>query len=426
MNAKTLRIFVALSVLLLGSVVVVQYFWFKQAYNLEDRDFDQRVTTALRMVSKRLLEFNKNPNSQLLKPVERVTSNYYTVQVNDTINNLILEEFIKQEFAQADIRLNFEYGIYDCTKDRIRYSSFVCFSENCDRSDSTANYHFPVLDIHNYYFGVHFPDKKRFLLGDLNNWFVSSAILLVVMAFFVYSLMLIFKQKRLSEIQNDFINNMTHEFKTPISTISISSEVLMKPEIVNTPERLLSYAAIIRKEAARLKKNVDTVLQTANIAQKIDKLNLEEVEVHELLEDLAISCEPLFKEKNGELIVNLRATNAHIKADRLHFTNIIHNLIDNGMKYCERTPIIQITTENIGNDLILSIKDNGIGIADRDQKQVFNKFFRVHTGDVHDVKGFGLGLYYVKEMVEGHKGKIELKSKIGEGSEFKLVVPVVA
>ncbi|PWK29046.1 two-component system phosphate regulon sensor histidine kinase PhoR [Arcicella aurantiaca] len=426
MNAKTLRIFVALSVLLLGSVVVVQYFWFKQAYNLEDRDFDQRVTTALRVVSKRLLEFNKNPNSQLLKPVERVTSNYYTVQVNDTINNLILEEFIKQEFAQADIRLNFEYGIYDCSKDRIRYASFVCFSENCDRSDSTANYHFPALDIHNYYFGVHFPDKKRFLLGDLNNWFVSSAILLVVMAFFVYSLMLIFKQKRLSEIQNDFINNMTHEFKTPISTISISSEVLMKPEIVNTPERLLSYAAIIRKEAARLKKNVDTVLQTANIAQKIDKLNFEEVDVHELLEDLAISCEPLFKEKNGELSIKLNATNALIKADRLHFTNIIHNLIDNGMKYCERIPMIEISTENIGNDLIVSIKDNGIGIADRDQKQVFNKFFRVHTGDVHDVKGFGLGLYYVKEMVEGHKGKIELKSKVGEGSEFKLIVPVVA
>jgi two-component system phosphate regulon sensor histidine kinase PhoR len=121
----------------------------------------------------------------------------------------------------------------------------------------------------------------------------------------------------------------------------------------------------------------------------------------------------------------LNATNALIKADRLHFTNIIHNLIDNGMKYCDRIPMIQIITENIGNDLVVSIKDNGIGIADRDQKQVFNKFFRVHTGDVHDVKGFGLGLYYVKEMVEGHKGKIELKSKVGEGSEFKLVVPVV-
>lgn len=424
MNSKTLKIFVALSVLLLGGVIIIQFFWFRQAYDLQDRDFNQRVTSALRTVSKRLLDFNKNPNNKLLKPVERITSNYYTVQINDTINHSILEEFLKQEFAHGDIRLNFEFGIYDCFKDRIDYTSFVCHSENCDRSDSTANYHFPDLNIHNYYFGVHFPDKKLFILGDLDNWFASSAILLVVMAFFVYALMLIFKQKRLSEIQNDFINNMTHEFKTPISTITISSDVLMKPEIINNPERLLSYAAIIRKEAARLKKNVDTVLQTANIAQKIDKLRFEEVDIHELLEDLSISCEPLFKEKNGELILQLEAHNTIIKADRLHFTNVIHNLIDNGMKYCERPPIITISTRNAGNELIISLKDNGIGITDRDQKQVFNKFFRVHTGDVHDVKGFGLGLYYVKEMVEGHKGKIELSSKIGEGSEFKLIIPI--
>ncbi len=427
MNAKTLRIFVALSILLLGGVIVVQYYWFKQAYNLEDRDFDQRVTSSLRKVSKRLLDFNKNPNNKLLKPVERITSNYYTVQVNDVINPLVLEEFLKQEFVNADIRLNFEYGIYDCQKKNITHSASVSLSENGVRSDSTAHYDFPDLNIPNpnYYFGIHFPDKKRYLLGDLDNWFISSAILLVVMAFFVYSLMLIFKQKRLSEIQNDFINNMTHEFKTPISTISISSEVLMKPEIVNNPERLLSYAAIIRKEAARLKKNVDTVLQTANIAQKIDKLNLEEVDVHELLEDLSISCEPLFKEKNGDLIVDLQAEKVIIKADRLHFTNVLHNLIDNAIKYSEREPVIKIKTENIANDLIIKIKDNGIGIADRDQKQVFNKFFRVHTGDIHNVKGFGLGLYYVKEMIEGHKGKIELNSKVGEGSEFKLVMPLV-
>lgn len=426
MNSKTLRIFVALSVLLLGGVIIVQYYWFRQAYDIQDRDFDQRATSALRVVSKRLLDFNKNPNNKLIDPVERVTSNYYTVQVNDTINHMIVEEFLKQEFAHNDIRLNFEFGVYDCLKDNINYTSFVCHSENCDRSDSTSNYHFPDLNIHNYYFGVHFPDKKLFLLSDLDNWFVSSAILLVVMAFFVYALMLIFKQKRLSEIQNDFINNMTHEFKTPISTISISSEVLMRPEIVNTPERLLSYAAIIRKEAARLKKNVDTVLQTANIAQKIDKLNVEEVDINELIEDLSINCEPLFKEKNGELIIELKAKNASIKADRLHFTNIIHNLIDNGVKYCERKPYIKISSENIGNNLVISIKDNGIGISDRDQKQVFNKFFRVHTGDVHNVKGFGLGLYYVKEMIEGHKGRIELKSKIGEGCEFRLFIPYIA
>lgn len=425
MNTNTLRIFVATSILLMAGVITVQYVWFRQAYNLEDRDFDQRVSSALRVVSKRLLEFNKNKNNQLVRPVERITSNYYTVQINDVINAPVLEEFLKQELARYDIRMNFEYGIYDCQKDAIRYTAFVCHSENCDNSDSTAHYDFPVVDIHNYYFGVHFPDKRYFLLGDLDNWFISSAVLLVLMCFFVYSLLLLFKQKRLSEIQNDFINNMTHEFKTPISTISISSEVLMKPEIVNTPERLLSYAAIIRKEAARLKKNVDTVLQTANIAQKIDKLNFEEIDVHELLEELSCSCEPLFREKGGELILDLQGINPFIKADRIHFTNVLHNLIDNGLKYCETTPEIRLSTETKSNELIIKVKDNGIGIADRDQRQVFNKFFRVHTGDVHNVKGFGLGLYYVKEMVEGHKGKISLKSKLGEGSEFSICLPTV-
>jgi two-component system phosphate regulon sensor histidine kinase PhoR len=425
MNTNTLRIFVATSILLMAGVITVQYVWFRQAYNLEDRDFDQRVSSALRVVSERLLQFNKNKNNKLLSPVERITSNYYTVQINDVINAPVLEEFLKQELARYDIRMNFEYGIYDCQKDAIRYTAFVCHSENCDNSDSTAHYDFPVVDIHNYYFGVHFPDKRYFLLGDLDNWFISSAVLLVLMCFFVYSLLLLFKQKRLSEIQNDFINNMTHEFKTPISTISISSEVLMKPEIVNTPERLLSYAAIIRKEAARLKKNVDTVLQTANIAQKIDKLNFEEIDVHELLEDLSCSCEPLFREKGGELILDLQGINPFIKADRIHFTNVLHNLIDNGLKYCETTPEIRLSTETKSNELIIKVKDNGIGIADRDQRQVFNKFFRVHTGDVHNVKGFGLGLYYVKEMVEGHKGKISLKSKLGEGSEFSICLPTV-
>jgi two-component system, OmpR family, phosphate regulon sensor histidine kinase PhoR len=423
MNTKTLRIFVILSIILMSGVVMIQYFWFKQAYTLQDRDFNQRVTTALRIVSKRMLAFNKIPNSQPLKLVERVASNYYTVQINDAINPQVLEEFLKQEFAHSDVRMNFEYGIYDCTKDRIQYAAFVCHSENCDSSDTTAHFTFPSLDIHNYYFGVYFPDKKYFILSDLDNWFISSAVLLVVMAFFVYALMVIFKQKRLSEIQNDFINNMTHEFKTPISTISISSEVLMRPDIIDKPERLLSYAAIIRKEAARLKKNVDTVLNTANIAQKIDKLNFETVDVHELIDELFVNCEPLLKEKGGEMFLNLKANKTQIKGDRLHFTNVLHNLIDNGLKYCEKVPAITITTENQGDSIIVSIRDNGIGIAEKDQKQVFNKFFRVHTGDVHNVKGFGLGLYYVKEMVEGHKAKIELQSKLGEGSEFKIFVP---
>ncbi len=425
MNSKTLKIFVYLSILLILGVVIVQYIWFKQAYNIEDRDFDLRVNMALKKVDKRLLEFNKSPNTPSNKPIQRISSNYYTVVVNQPIDSTILEEFLKQEFANSEIRLNFEYGIYDCLKDKIMYAGFVCHSENCDQSNSLTRFEFPIVDIHNYYFGVHFPDKKFYILGDLENWFISSMVLLIVMMFFVYALMVIFKQKKLSEIQNDFINNMTHEFKTPISTISISSEVLMKPDIIDKPERLLSYASIIRKEAARLKKNVDTVLQTANISQKIDKLNFENVDVNEIFEELEMNSEPIFKERNGQLQLILNAKNTIIQADKLHFTNILHNLLDNGIKYCLIEPKIEITTENLDDCIVITIKDNGIGVSEKDQKVIFDKFFRVHTGDVHNVKGFGLGLYYVKEMVDGHKGKISIKSKLENGSIFKLTFPLV-
>ncbi len=424
MHSKTLRIFVALSVLLMLAIAALQYYWFKQAYSLEDKDFDQRVTNSLRVVTKRMLNFNKNPNNMLLKPVERVSGNYYTVQINDHIDPQVLEEFLRQEMLLHDVKQNFEYGVYDCVKNRIQYGGFVCASKDCDSSKS-FKYEFPALKLNNYYFGVYFPDRKLNMISEMGNWFFSSALLLVVFSFFAYALWVIFKQKRLSEIQNDFINNMTHEFKTPISTISISSEVLMNPNIIEKPDRLLSYATIIRKEAARLKKNVDTVLQTANISQKIDKLNFEEVNIKELIEELIETLEPILKEKNVVLTTLFEANNYLIKADKLHLTNVINNLIDNSIKYCETTPVVHISVTNSSDCVEIKIVDNGIGISDKDKEQVFQKFFRVHTGDVHNVKGFGLGLYYVKEIINGHNGQITLKSKIGNGTTFLLKLPIL-
>jgi two-component system, OmpR family, phosphate regulon sensor histidine kinase PhoR len=422
MHSKTLRIFVALSVILMVAIAGLQYYWFKKAYSLEDKDFDQRVTNSLRVVTKRMLSFNKNPNNMLLKPVERISGNYYTVQINDHINPQVLEEFLRQEMVRHDVNQNFEYGVYDCVKNQIQYGGFVCATANCD-STKSFKYEFPALKLNNYYFGVYFPDRKLNMVSEMGNWFFSSALLLIVFSFFAYALWVIFKQKRLSEIQNDFINNMTHEFKTPISTISISSEVLMNPNIVDKPERLLSYATIIRKEAARLKKNVDTVLQTANISQKIDKLNFEQVNIKELIEDLIESLDPIIKEKNVDISTNFDATNYNVKADRLHITNVINNLIDNSIKYCETSPKINISLSNSANYLVIKVSDNGIGISDKDKDQVFQKFFRVHTGDVHNVKGFGLGLYYVKEIIQGHSGQISLNCKIGKGSEFIIKLP---
>jgi two-component system, OmpR family, phosphate regulon sensor histidine kinase PhoR len=425
MTNRTLRIFVVLAVVMLLAVITVQFMGLKQAYSLEDQDFDRRVTNALRVVTQRMLSFNRNPNNLQIKPVERVSSNYYTVQINDVINPQILEAFVKQEFARHDVRLNFEYGIYDCVKNRIQYGGFVCVSATCD-STSSVKYQFPQLPGYNYYFGIYFPDARFYLLDQLSSWLVSSGVLLLISGLFAYAVWVIFRQKRLSEIQTDFINNMTHEFKTPISTISISSEVLARPDIVQSPERLLSYATIIRNEANRLRKHVDAVLQIAKLSDSGQELHWETLDLHEVLEELTNSTLPVLKDKQANVTLELNAERSVMKADRLHLSNILHNLLDNSLKYCEQVPQIKISTHNEGDYLFVKIQDNGLGISEKDQKLVFTKFYRVPTGNVHNVKGFGLGLYYVKMMVEAHRGKISLSSKLGEGSTFTLKFRVEA
>ncbi len=423
MKSKTLRIFSILSILLVLVIVIMQFYWIKKAYALEDKDFDQRVNNALRVVSKRLLNFNNNPNNQLLKPVERVSGNYYTVRINDKIDPGILEEFLKQELSRHDIKQNFEYGVYDCLKNDIVHGGYVCLSTDCDSSTS-VKYQFPNVAINNYYFGLYFPDKKFNILSEMGTWVFSTILLSIIIAFLGYSFWVIFKQKRLSEIQNDFINNMTHEFKTPISTISISSEVLMNPDIIKKPERLLSYATIIRNEAIRLKKNVDTVLQTANISENTSQLNFENVSLGALVQNLIQNIEPVLKEKGAVIKFNSNSKNDTIFGDKLHLTNVLNTLIDNSIKYCDKKPNITLNINNQSDSVTIKIADNGLGISDKDQAQVFQKFFRVHTGNVHNVKGFGLGLFYVKEIINAHKAEIKLQSKLGVGSTFSIVFPL--
>jgi two-component system, OmpR family, phosphate regulon sensor histidine kinase PhoR len=424
MKSKTLRIFIGLSVLLMLLVMGFQYYWFQKAYSLEDQDFDLRVKSSLRLVSQRILKYNNNPNNLILKPVERVTNNYYTVRINDNIDPSVLEEFLKQELARHDLKLNFEYGIYDCTKNRIRYGGYICATANCD-STSSVKYQFPDLKLNNYYFGVYFSDRKLNLINEMGVWALSTGILAIIFCFFAYALWVIFRQKRLSEIQTDFINNMTHEFKTPLSTISISSEALMKPNILHKPERLLSYATIINKEALRLRKNVDTVLQTSNMVEKNTFLSKETFCLHQLLEEIAVNLRLNITDKNGTLQLQLKAKQTNILADRQHLANVFHNLVDNALKYCSKSPKISLKTSQSGENISIEILDNGIGLTEKDQGLIFTKFFRVHTGNIHNVKGFGLGLYYVKEIITAHKGQISVKSKLGEGSTFCIQLPLV-
>ena len=276
-----------------------------------------------------------------------------------------------------------------------------------------------------YYFGVRFPERNANILSNMNVVLIFSIMMLITIAFFIYSMVVILRQKQLSEQQRDFINNMTHEFKTPIATINISTDVFLQNETIKSDTRLNRYAGIIKEQVTRLNTQVEKVLQVAQIERHTLELHREELDLAELVHSISPSIELKVNEKKGVLHLDLPDTGIQIRADRLHLTNILHNLVDNAVKYTKGIPDIRIGVKKSGNKVVLSVQDNGLGISKEHQKHVFDKFYRVPTGNVHNVKGFGLGLFYVKTICDEHRWKLELQSELGKGTRVGIRMGVV-
>ena len=253
---------------------------------------------------------------------------------------------------------------------------------------------------------------------------ITILLLLVLIAAFAYTVITINKQKKLSDLKNDFINNLTHEFKTPIFSISLASGLLKKSDEVRGSEKLIKYAELIDSEGKRLKSQVDKILQMALIDSGNFKLEKKHLDLHELIEKVSGSFGLVIHERQGKLTLDLQAHNNMIYADETHLNNIIYNLLDNAVKYTEDQPEILVSTRDSEQGIEFAIKDNGIGIGEDVQKFIFDKFYRAESGDLHNVKGFGLGLSYVKSVIEAHKGKIKIRSKRNEGSEFNIFLPI--
>jgi two-component system phosphate regulon sensor histidine kinase PhoR len=252
---------------------------------------------------------------------------------------------------------------------------------------------------------------------------VSLAFMLTLIFSFYYTISTIFKQKKLSEIKNDFISNMTHEFKTPISTISLAVEVLNDKSVEKSQERISNYVKMIGDENKRLSLLVENILQTAILDKGEFKLKIQNIDIHTLIEQSIHNIKLQVENKDGEIYTDLNAVRAVIQADRIHLTNIIFNLIDNALKYSKEKPVIKITTSSDEEGVFISVQDNGIGISKENQKRIFDTMYRVPTGNIHNVKGFGLGLSYVKAVVEKHGGSIKVESELGKGSTFTLYLP---
>jgi two-component system, OmpR family, phosphate regulon sensor histidine kinase PhoR len=422
MNRRTIRIIILFAVVSLVGIIATQLFWVKNAYNLQEKQFNDRVHIALTNVTHELLSIHKD-ESELINPVRQISSNYFTTMINDTVNPYLLETLLKNEFIQRNLNVDFEYAIYDCFTDSIVFGNYISIDET-DKDQLQSKSYNMKWDRDGHYFGVYFPSKEAYLLNKMGIWGFSSSIILIIVIFFAYTINVILKQKRLSETKNDFINNITHEFKTPISTISLSAEVLLQKSIINEPERLANYAKIIQDENNRLKNQVDKVLQLATLEKDKLKLENEDIDIHELIADSAKSFELLVKQQDGEINCDLKASQHIFYGDKVHISNILYNLIDNAIKYSPEKPEITIATSQYKEGIEISVKDNGLGITKEGQKYIFDKFYREPTGNIHDIKGFGLGLNYVKTIVEAYDGKVRLVSKENNGSTFIIKLPL--
>lgn len=441
MKQKSIRIVIWLAAAALIAVVMMQFFWInksiqtqnqtieiqKKNIEIENQQFENRVLISLTNVRDRLISLNEEAAGFYLDPVKQVTKNYFVVSFYDTLNHKLLENFLVGEFEQRHIAESFEYGIYDCFSDSIIYDKYVGLSKNAKASESISATQYK-WDHDGHYFGVYFPDRVDLvpsLPSEVSySLAASSVIVILIVAIFAYAISIILRQKKLSEIRNDFINNMTHELKTPISTINISSEVLLRPDISNHPERINQYARIIKAENNRLEGQVERVLQLAKLEKGEVQLNKSIIDVHSLIRDVAETFDITIQNREGQLHLNLEASESHIEADPVHITNVIANLLDNANKYSPDIPDITIETNSSDNEITLNVSDKGKGISREDLKSIFEKFYRVPTGNIHDVKGFGLGLFYVKSILNAHGGTITVKSTINEGSTFTINLPL--
>jgi two-component system phosphate regulon sensor histidine kinase PhoR len=421
-------------VILLGafaiiSLLAVQTYWVLLSYDLQEREFNRKVFQALLDTANKL-SMTSNPPFRLPSKnlIVQPYSNYYVVNINNQFNAGDLEHYLSESLENQGLKKDFHYGIFDCSSNQmvagktIRYvkTGFV-FNESGVGAPLPALYDSDFI----YYFGVRFPEKNVSLLSNM--WLVVffSVLMITTAAFFIYSMSVILRQKQLSELQRDFINNMTHEFKTPISTIQISTDVFLQNEKIQQDARLSRYAGIIKEQVLRLNTQVEKVLQLAKIDRQNIELNKERINLQELITNISPSLELKISEKKGALLLELGAQPIDVWADRLHLTNILHNLVDNAVKYSkpDTLPKIKIGLFEEQNVVHLFVEDNGLGINKEHQKHVFDKFYRVSTGNVHNVKGFGLGLFYVREICKQHGWKVKLQSEPRKGSTISIVIP---
>jgi two-component system phosphate regulon sensor histidine kinase PhoR len=375
-------------------------------------------------LSKPDIESQRRQNMLMSRIMNQVLGSEMKKDIEQRFSVGLIDTLLKEEFIIKGITLAYEFGVFNPGRNKIVLEKTGQFHDLLLQK----GYSFPLMPVNGItttdFLLVYFPDKSKHAF--MNLWgmlLVSLALVVIIISAFAYSMFTIIRQRKLTELKNDFINNMTHEFKTPISTVSLACQALTDKDFPRSDDMYENYINIIEDENRRLGIMAEKILQTAILEKGKLALRLETIDLHSLISDVIKNISIQVEIRDGAITTSFQAENYYLKADKMHFSNLIYNLLDNANKYSPRKPQIHISTSDIENGILIRVKDNGIGISKVNQKKIFEKLYRVPTGDVHNVKGFGLGLSYVKFVVEKHGGTISVESEVNKGSIFTVFMP---
>jgi len=375
-------------------------------------------------LSERAKQLNKKKAFLLNQMFDEMFNSPFVPNIENRISKGELDSLLQLTLNEKGIKARYEFGVFS----ESRHIMVIEKNPGFQKELMEKAFFFQLFPGNSYnppdFLLIWFPGQTRYLLVQMSGLLIVSAVLLLVIIIaFAVVIIAIIRQKKLSEMKNDFINNMTHEFKTPISTVSLACEVLNDPEVSKTDELVYSYIDIISQENKRLGVMAEKILQTAILEKGQLNLRKENFNLHDVISDVVRKIAIQVEIRDGSITTDFRATEADVLADRVHITNVINNLLDNANKYTPKKPLILVATDTRDNGIQISITDNGTGISKTNQKKIFDKLYRVPTGDVHNVKGFGLGLSYVKFIVEKHNGLVTVESEPGKGSTFRIWLP---
>jgi two-component system, OmpR family, phosphate regulon sensor histidine kinase PhoR len=429
------RIFPIITILIFISLLGIIFFqivWIKQALQDKEQQFEKSMamitaTAANDLAGEKgnLSPFDNKKNADILFPLNAFPSTIVHRYSREEIRAKIKKAFEKNDIKNID----FEFAISTTSMigDDLQSKGYA---EAYMDTVHNLSFVYPIqIPNGNFAEGLAPQELLVIVVPNVNNiiweqmyWMVAGAVIFtcIIFAAFFITLRALFNQKKLSEIKSDFINNMTHEFKTPLATISLAVDALKNEKVINDRAKMDYFSGIIKDENKRMNKQVETILQAALLDKQEIQLNEKPVHAHELIHAAINNIQLPLAEKKGKLEIQLNATNDLIMGDEVHIINIINNLLDNAIKYSREHLLIKLSTQNFNSHFLIKIEDNGIGMNKETLNRIFEKFYRAHTGNIHNVKGFGLGLSYVKSIVDAHKGKIKAESTIGKGSCFTI------